>query len=244
MQDKIIRQALNYFSRRGQGPSVPLDALIFKLQFLTLIFNVPPYDIKQSRSVKKILFAFLAFSCGTPASAQESFFDQLSMAALDLTKQQVVYDPAYTRINYPNGDVPADRGVCSDVVIRAYRKLGIDLQKEVHEDMRDHFHRYPNFWGLTGPDRNIDHRRVPNLMVFFKRFGQVRPITPNPGDYLPGDIVCWNLGGAITHIGLVVNRKSSDGRRHLIVHNIGGGQVLADCLFDFTIIGHYRYISN
>jgi len=175
------------------------------------------------------------------ANCQVVYADKLSDAALELTRQLVVYDPGYFSIPYPNGDIPADKGVCTDVVIRAYRKLGIDLQKEVHEDMKGNFGQYPNRWGLTKPDRNIDHRRVPNLMVFFSRHGTKKPVTNNAGDYLPGDIVCWNLGGAVTHIGLVVSRKSADGKRHLIVHNIGGGQVLADCLFEYEIIGHYQY---
>jgi len=177
----------------------------------------------------------------TNVSGQVNFYHNLSDAAQELTQQKVIYDPSYTRISYPNGDVPADRGVCTDVVIRAYRKLGTDLQKEVHEDMRDHFSLYPRNWHLSAPDKNIDHRRVPNLMVFFKRFGEVKPITDRAGDYLPGDIVCWSLGGGATHIGIVVNKKSTDGKRPLIVHNIGAGQVLADCLFDYTIIAHYRY---
>lgn len=175
------------------------------------------------------------------ADCQVRCADKLSDAALELTRQLVDYDPGYFTITYPNGDIPADKGVCTDVVIRAYRKLGIDLQKEVHEDMKANFSQYPNLWGLTKPDRNIDHRRVPNLMVFFSRHGTVKPVTNNAGDYLPGDIVCWNLGGAVTHIGLVVSRKSADGKRHLIVHNIGGGQVLADCLFEYEITGHYQY---
>ncbi len=128
-----------------------------------------------------------------------------------------------------------------DVVIRAYRKMGIDLQKEVHEDMRKHFGIYPKIWGLTSTDKNIDHRRVPNLMVFFKRHGKVLPISKHAKDYLPGDIVCFNLGGATTHIGIMSTQKSEDQKRFLVVHNIGAGQVLEDCLFDFTIIGHYRY---
>ncbi len=165
----------------------------------------------------------------------------LSDAALELTKQKVSYDPSYFSIDYPNGDVPENKGVCTDVVIRAYRKIGIDLQKEVHEDMKKNFKAYPNLWGLKTTDTNIDHRRVPNLMTFFKRRGAEKPITDNPSDYLPGDIVCWDLGGGTTHIGIVVNKKSNDGKRFLIVHNIGGGQVLADCLFDYKIIGHYRY---
>ncbi len=160
---------------------------------------------------------------------------------MELTEQQVTYDPSYFSIDYPNGDVPSDKGVCTDVVIRAYRKIGIDLQKEVHEDMKAHFEVYPKIWGLTRTDKNIDHRRVPNLMTFFSRKGTDKPITANPEDYRPGDIVCWNLGGAVTHIGIVVDKKSKDGQRNLIVHNIGGGQVLEDCLFEFKIIGHYRY---
>lgn len=165
----------------------------------------------------------------------------LSDAALSLTEQQVTYDPSYFSIKYPNGDVPSDKGVCTDVIIRAYRKLDIDLQKEVHVDMKTNFSKYPKIWGLKTTDKNIDHRRVPNLMTYFKRKDASKAITKNANDYKPGDIVAWNLGGAITHIGIVVNKKSSDGLRHLIVHNIGAGQVLEDCLFKFKIIGHYRF---
>lgn len=186
-----------------------------------------------------IIFIFLCESIFV--YGQSTFRDRLSDAALELTKQNVVYDPTYFRIPYPNGDVPADRGVCTDVVIRAYRKLSVDLQQNVHEDMKANFEKYPKIWGLTQTDKNIDHRRVPNLMVFFERYGSVMAITRKAKDYLPGDIVCWNLGGAITHIGIVVNKKSADNSRYMIVHNIGAGQVLADCLFDFKIIGHYRY---
>lgn len=182
------------------------------------------------------LFVFVFFSFG-----QESFLTRLSNAAIDLTKQRVIYDPSYVKLDYPNGDVPSNRGVCTDVVIRAYRKLGIDLQKEVHEDMKANFGLYPKIWGLKSPDKNIDHRRVPNLMVFFNRFGKEKVITQNAKDYQPGDIVCWDLGGGITHIGIVIDKKSSDQKRNLIVHNIGAGQVEEDCLFSFTIIGHYQY---
>ncbi len=187
----------------------------------------------------RILF-FLCF-CANVAVAQTSFEKKLSEATLTLTNDRVTYDPAYFSIPYPNGDVPTDKGVCTDVVIRAYRKVGIDLQKEVHEDMVANFSLYPKIWGLTKTDKNIDHRRVPNLMTFFSRYGKTKGITTNADDYIPGDIVCWNLGGAITHIGLVVDKKSVDGKRFLIVHNIGGGQVLADCLFDYKIIGHYSF---
>jgi uncharacterized protein len=189
------------------------------------------------RSGLFILYTFLY--CLAPA--QTAFYERLSNASLELTQQQVTYDPAYFKIPYPNGDVPAGKGVCTDVVIRAYRKVGIDLQKEVHNDMAGNFNKYPKTWGMRGTDKNIDHRRVPNLMVFFSRKGEVKAITQVSEDYQAGDIVCWNLGGAITHIGLVVNKKSADGKRNLIVHNIGGGQVVVDCLFKYRIIGHYRY---
>lgn len=173
--------------------------------------------------------------------AQTNFYNDLADSTLTLTKQKVQYDPSYFRLDYPNGDVPANKGVCTDVVIRAYRKMGIDLQKEVHEDMRKNFEAYPKNWGLSKPDKNIDHRRVPNLMTFFSRKGSSLPLSHRAEDYTPGDVVCWDLGSGLTHIGIVVKQKSGDGKRHLIVHNIGAGQVLQDCLFSYTIIGHYRY---
>jgi len=185
--------------------------------------------------LKTVVFLCAAISFGQHSSGS------LSQMALTLTQQTVTYDPSYFSIEYPNGDVPEDKGVCTDVIIRAYRKIGIDLQKRVHEDMVKNFDQYPKLWGLRSTDKNIDHRRVPNLMTFFKRHGAEKFITENGKDYVPGDIVCWNLGGATTHIGIVVHLKSDDGKRHLIVHNIGGGQTLEDCLFDYRIIGHYRY---
>jgi uncharacterized protein YijF (DUF1287 family) len=169
------------------------------------------------------------------------FYEKLSMAALSLTHDKVVYDPSYYTINYPNGDIPKDKGVCTDVVIRAYRKVGIDLQKEVHEDMKKHFSKYPKNWGLSHTDKNIDHRRVPNLMVFFSRFGKVKPNSTFSTDYQKGDVVCWDLGRGIYHIGMVVNKFSSGDKNLMVVHNIGGGQVLDNCLFRFKIIGHYSY---
>ena len=191
---------------------------------------------------RKIVFSVLISGCFAATSfAQAITAQKLSDAGISLTKDRVVYDPAYFKIAYPNGDVPADRGVCTDVVIRAYRKLGTDLQKEVHEDMKANFRLYPKNWGMKTTDRNIDHRRVPNLMVFFKRKGKVKAMTKNAADYLPGDIVCWDLNGRQLHIGLVVNKKSSDGKRYLVVHNIGSGQVIEDILFAWKIIGHYTY---
>ena len=195
----------------------------------------------QQNMIKSCLHPLFLLFVVFSVSAQNDFYSRLADSTLVLTKQNVRYDPAYYRIDYPNGDVPSDRGVCTDVIIRAYRKLGIDLQKLVHEDMRANFGKYPNNWGLSRPDRNIDHRRVPNLMTYFSRNGTIKPITLNPKDYLPGDIVCWDLGNGITHIGIVAKPKSADGKRHLIVHNIGAGQVLEDCLFSYKIIGHYIY---
>ncbi len=192
--------------------------------------------------MKKTLLNILIFLLTvSSAVGQTNFYDRLADSVLILTKQKVQYDPTYRRIDYPNGDVPNDKGVCTDVIIRAYRKFGIDLQKEVHEDMKANFNKYPKYWGMTQPDKNIDHRRVPNLMTFFTRHGIVKEITDKPKDYLPGDVVCWNLGGGITHIGIVTRKKSNDEQRYLIVHNIGGGQELEDCLFSFKIIGHYQY---
>lgn len=191
--------------------------------------------------MKQLIFLVLLFYLNLGFGQVTTVAPSLSDAALALTQQSVTYDPSYFSIAYPNGDVPSDRGVCTDVVIRAYRKIGTDLQQEVHEDMKANFGVYPKIWGLNRTDKNIDHRRVPNLMVFFKRQGAAKPISNKAADYKPGDIVCWNLGGAITHIGIVVDKKSKDGKRPLIVHNIGQGQVLADCLFDYKIIGHYRY---
>ena len=182
-----------------------------------------------------LLFALLFFQF---SFSQEN---KLSLAALELTKEKVVYDPSYFSISYPNGDIPQGKGVCTDVIIRAYRKIGIDLQKEVHEDMKTNFSKYPKLWGLKSTDKNIDNRIVPNLITYFKRQQAEKIISRNPKDYLPGDIVAWNLGGAITHIGIVVHKKSLDKKRNLIVHNIGSGQVLEDCLFSYKIIGHYRF---
>ncbi|WP_431121442.1 DUF1287 domain-containing protein [Flagellimonas flava] len=191
--------------------------------------------------MKVLKFLFFLFACQFSFSQVDTQILELADAALELTKQQVTYDPRYFSIAYPNGDVPSDKGVCTDVIIRAYRKIGIDLQERVHQDMKAHFQEYPKIWGLQSTDTNIDHRRVPNLMTYLKRQGASLPISNQAADYLPGDVVCWNLGGGTTHIGIVSHKKSRDGHRYLIVHNIGRGQVLEDCLFDFKIIGHYRY---
>lgn len=172
-----------------------------------------------------------------------TFQDKLSTAAISIVDPNVVYAPRYVSIKYPNGDVPAKTGVCTDVVIRTYRKLGIDLQKEVHEDMIKNFSLYPNLkkWGMRTTDTNIDHRRVPNLEVFFGRKGKTLSITDNPNDYKPGELVTWMINGKLPHIGIITNKKSPDGKRQMIVHNVGNGQVLEDCLFDWKIVGHFKY---
>jgi len=195
----------------------------------------------RNRSSMKSAFILFLFILPITAYTQSLKAEKLCNAAVELTQQKVVYNPAYVNIPYPNGDVPSNTGVCTDVIIRAYRKLGIDLQKEVHEDMANHFNLYPKDWGAKQPDKNIDHRRVPNLMTFFTRKGKALPPTQSPADYMPGDIVTWDLGGGITHIGIIINRKNAEGSHYLIVHKIGNGQEISDCLFKFKIIGHYRY---
>ena len=153
----------------------------------------------------------------------------------------VTYDPAYVDLKYPGGDVPVDRGVCTDVVIRAFRAVGTDLQQLVHEDMKAHFAAYPHQWGLVRTDTNIDHRRVPNLMTFFTRRGKSLPVTAAAADYQPGDVVTWLLPGNLPHIGLVVTETAPDDpTRHLVIHNIGAGVRMEDALFAFKQTGHYR----
>ena len=153
------------------------------------------------------------------------------------------YDPSYVSVPYPGGDVPIQTGVCSDVVVRAFRKAGIDLQKLVHEDMTRTFHAYPTRWGLSRPDTNIDHRRVANLMTYLDRQGKSVSISQNKADYLPGDIVTWDLGNGVDHIGIVSNLWSESEQRGLIVHNIGAGTKVEDVLFSWRITGHYRYFK-
>jgi uncharacterized protein YijF (DUF1287 family) len=158
---------------------------------------------------------------------------------LDVTKN---YSQEYFNIDYPNGDPPLDTGACTDVVIRAFRSAGVDLQREVHEDMKANFALYPNKWNLMRPDPNIDHRRVPNLQTFFTRKGKSLPVSSKPDDYKPGDVVSWDLDGkGMTHIGIVSDRLNERTKRYLIIHNIGAGARAEDRLFDWKITGHYRY---
>ena len=189
-----------------------------------------------------ILLGFLSGGAQDPDATDIG--KALAAAALLRTEVFVTYDPSYRVLSYPGGDVPNHRGVCTDVVIRAYRKMGIDLQKLVHEDMLRAFSVYPRHWGLTKPDKNIDHRRVPNLQMFFTRHGKKLGLGRNTADYKPGDIVTWNVGAhgkIIPHIGIVTEKRSHATARPLVVHNIGSGPELEDILFDYPMTGHYRY---
>lgn len=164
-------------------------------------------------------------------------------SALEQTTYTRFYDPAYVRLSYPGGDVPRERGVCTDVIIRAFRAAGIDLQREIHEDMAANFSAYPRRWGHARPDRNIDHRRVPNLMTYFRRQGKELPLSDDPAKFQPGDVVVWDLGRGVLHIGMVVSTKAGDGQRYLVVHNLAAGAKQEDVLFGWRIIAHYRYFA-
>ena len=161
--------------------------------------------------------------------------------AVEQSKVTTGYDPSYVKLDYPNGDVASDTGVCSDVVVRAFRKVGIDLQKEVHEDMKLAWAEYPRKWGARGTDTNIDHRRVLNLTTYFDRRNKSLPISNNRADYLPGDLVAWELSDGVEHIGILTNLWSEPDKHCLVVHNIGAGARVEDVLFAWKIIGHYRY---
>ena len=194
-----------------------------------------------------LFFCLLTLIASAPCQATASnthadFIRRLVAAAIDRTHHAVRNDPAYVRSPNPGGDVPADTGVCTDEIIRSYRAVGVDLQKEVHEDMTKNFSAYPGKWRwlLGKPDSNIDHRRVPNLMVFFQRNGEVLPTTNLAEDYKPGDLITWDLGGGVPHIGIVVDRKVASGH-FMIVHNIGRGPRMEDVLLSWKITGHYRY---
>ena len=175
------------------------------------------------------------------SDAKLTFGLRLAAAAEERATHVVTYDATYLRIPYPTGDVPANQGVCSDEVVRAYRLLGVDLQRLVHEDMARAFGVYPTRWGMKAPDANIDHRRVPNLAVFFTRHGHSLAASTDAKDYKPGDIVAWALPDGRPHIGIVTEERTSDGARPLVLHNIGLGPHIEDMLFVFKITGHFRY---
>ena len=177
-----------------------------------------------------------------PATASPQL-KQFIDAAIEQSKVTTGYDPSYVGLDYPNGDVPINTGVCSDVVVRAFRKVGIDLQKELHEDMTRAWSEYPKKWGARGTDTNIDHRRVLNLNTYFTRQGKSLPITDNRADYLPGDVVAWELSDGVEHIGILTNLWSEADKHYLVVHNIGSGARIEDVLLAWKIIGHYRHFQ-
>lgn len=191
--------------------------------------------------MKHLKFLFLLFLFVPFSWAQENTQQTIIKAAKAQIGKTIYYDPSYQQISYPGGDVPLEGGVCTDVIIRAFRSVDVDFQKLVHQDMAQSFGSYPKNWGLKSTDSNIDHRRVPNLQTFFKRKGKSLSVTQNSSDYLPGDIVTWKLDSGLDHIGLVSDLKTSDQKRYLIIHNIGWGAQEEDILFEFTITGHYRF---
>lgn len=194
--------------------------------------------------ITKLLLCVLCLPALAVPAFAKSAPDAVVQAAQSRTLLSVRYDPKYVSLSYPGGDVPADTGVCTDVVIRTYRAaFGFDFQKAVHEDMKANFSAYPKSWGLKRPDKNIDHRRVPNLERFLKRQGASLPITKKAVDYQAGDIVSWRLGGRLPHIGIVSNKKSEWGTP-LIIHNIGSGVVEDDLLFNTDINGHFRFLPS
>ncbi|HYE73484.1 MAG TPA: DUF1287 domain-containing protein [Blastocatellia bacterium] len=183
-----------------------------------------------------------AQKAATP-TAQLTPREKLIVAGIEQSNYTKSYDPAYVKLTYPGGDVPRETGVCADVIVRAFRACGIDLQKEIHEDMTRAFKVYPNNWGSRRADSNIDHRRVPNLMKWFERQNRSLPISDNAQNYLPGDVVAWDLGNGRLHIGLVTDIKARGGH-YTMVHNIGAGAQVEDVLFDWKVIGHYRYFDE
>lgn len=173
--------------------------------------------------------------------ASDDFGNKLAAAALEHSREQITYDPSYYKIDYPNGDVPASRGVAEDVIIRCYRALDIDLQQLVHEDMSENFRLYPQLWSANGPDANIDHRRVANLQRFFERHGETVDVSRNAGDYQPGDVVVWSLPNAKLHVGIVVPAPANKPGEIWVVHNVGGGVKWENTLFDHSVQRHFRY---
>ncbi len=171
----------------------------------------------------------------------EAIGDRIAAAALKHSTEDVMYDPAYYMIDYPGGDVPSNKGVAADVIVRSFRQIGIDLQQQVHEDMTNNFRLYPQLWNAAGPDTNIDHRRVPNLQRYFIRNGDTLGTTRSPEEYHPGDIVVWAIANAETHIGIVVPGPGDRSDERWVVHNIGAGVTWENTLFDYQILGHYRY---
>lgn len=219
-----------------------MKTLIFRISILLVFCLIAYSTYSYSTFTRKGFISQYSISHSSVIlPPQETFFSELTKQAELRTLENVKYDGRYLSIGFPMGDVPENIGVCTDVVIRTYRALGIDLQEMVHADMSENFLSYPKMWGLLKPDTNIDHRRVPNLMTFFNRMGASLAISDEPDEYAPGNVVSWDLGGGTMHIGIVSSKKSHVSGNPLIVHNIASGPKLDDILFKYKIIGHYRY---
>jgi uncharacterized protein YijF (DUF1287 family) len=240
MRKHLRGNAVGWTPRIKKIMNPKLPAKFFSIFCLLLLTSCQSAQTAED-IIPELLRGAAAAEKPLPQDAPEALKKMLASAA-EQTKLTKIYDPAYVVLDYPNGDVPVERGVCTDVLIRAMRASGIDLQKEVHEDMAAHFSLYPAKWGLAQADPNIDHRRVPNLQTFFTRKGKSLPVTAKAEDYKPGDFVSWDLDGkGMSHIGIVSNLWSEKNKRYLIIHNIGGGTQAEDRLFDWKVTGHYRY---
>jgi uncharacterized protein YijF (DUF1287 family) len=226
----VSRQCWN---RRGR-------LILFTVGLLTIAAGGCQRQYATSRSTPPVPSASVVQPLPPQSSPQLKQFIEAAVAQRKVTTG---YDPSYVKLDYPNGDVPNDTGVCSDVVVRAFRKVGIDLQKEVHEDMKLAWAAYPRKWGARGTDTNIDHRRVLNLNTYFDRQGKSLPLSNNRADYLPGDVVAWELSDGVEHIGILTNLASDSDKHYLIVHNIGAGARVEDVLLGWKIIGHFRYFK-
>jgi len=210
--------------------------------FLLMFSLTSCQDVRSSQRAVEVPQRALAEAMQVKADATP--LEKVNAGAIEQTTQTTSYDASYVKLDYPNGDVPLDTGVCADVVVRAFRKAGIDLQKELHQDLKKNFAKYPQKWGARRPDTNIDHRRVPNLMTWFDRQGKARPVTKDAKDYLPGDVVAWQLDNGLPHIGMVSKIKVGETERYAVVHNIGLGARIEDALFVWKITGHYRYFEQ
>lgn len=179
-----------------------------------------------------------------PTQEQAEFLTGLCAAAKERTEHKITYDSSYFELDYPGGDVPENIGVCADVIVRSYRALGVDLQRLIHEDMRRDFNAYPHIWLQSEPDPSIDHRRVQNLITFFVRRGAALPVTDDPADYLPGDVVAWRMYNRRLHIGIVVDEYVPGKLHRMVVHNIGKGPKIENRLFRWPILGQFRYCGE
>jgi len=210
--------------------------------FLSISLLTGCQAFRSSQRAVEVPQRALAEAMQAPADATP--LEKVNAGAVEQTTQTTGYDSSYVKLDYPNGDVPSSTGVCADVVVRAFRKAGIDLQKELHEDMKTNFAKYPQKWGARRPDANIDHRRAPNLMAWFDRQGKARPITKDAKDYLPGDVVAWDIVNGLPHIGMISKIKVEGTERYAVVHNIGLGARIEDVLFAWKVTGHYRYFEQ